>query len=280
MKKRLLSIFIFLAYIVTLIKVMVFKDIPTIRIGQLMLNFGGTTYDTHPANFVPFTTIVPYLLGDKGWIIAGINLVGNIIPLVPLGFLLPFLYRNMTWKKTLALGVVVGLTIETIQTILHVGIFDIDDVILNTLGVMIGYWSFLILAKWVRERNFINILIATILMIAVGAGAVYAIYPHGQPVVNPQVGAGGQNIQEGNVPKYGDLCGGTGGTGEITSKGDDTITIKSKAGKVQTLTLTPQTDIRNSTGPISASDLKIGDHVTVVVVDDKGTTTTVLVCSL
>lgn len=273
MKKHFISIFIFIAYIVPLIKVMVFKDIPTIKIGQLMLNFGGTDASGH-VNFVPFTTIVPYLLGYKGLIIAGVNLVGNIVPLVPIGFLLPFVYQNMTWKKSLACAVATGLAIEVMQTILRVGIFDIDDVILNALGVMIGYWAFIIITKWVRERKYINIFIAVVIIITAAAGAFYAIYPWGQPLVNPGVGAG-----EGEISQSGDLCGNTGGTGEIIGKGDNTITIKRQDGVVQTINLTAQTEIKNRAGLITESDLKIGDHVTIVTFDERMTATTILVCT-
>ena len=149
---QLIPACILLAYSAILIKVMVFKDVPTIRIGSLMLNFGGTDAG-HPANFVPFKTILPYLLGEKGLIIAGINLVGNIALLVPIGFFAPFVYRNMTWRKSLALAVAAGLVIEGMQVVFRVGIFDIDDVILNGLGVMIGYWAFTILAKRVRSMK-------------------------------------------------------------------------------------------------------------------------------
>src|SRR6185295_3859168 len=148
-----------------LIKVMVFKDIPTIRVGGLMLNFAGTNTG-HGPNFVPFTTIVPYLLGFKGWIIAGVNLVGNIALLVPIGFLVPFVYPNMTWKKSLVLGVVAGLSIEVMQTVLRVGIFDIDDCILNALGVLIGYWAFTILADWIRSRNYKRMIVAALTAVA------------------------------------------------------------------------------------------------------------------
>lgn len=111
-----------------------------------MLNFGGTDANGR-ANFLPFKTIVPYLLGDGGWIIAGINLVGNIAPLVPIGFLAPFVCRNMTWKKSLVLAVASGLAIEGMQVLFHVGIFDIDDVLLNALGVMVGYWIFTVFVR-------------------------------------------------------------------------------------------------------------------------------------
>jgi glycopeptide antibiotics resistance protein len=148
MKKRLISTFILIVYCAVLIKVMVFKDISIIRIGSLMLNFGGT--HEGPANFVPFKTILPYLLGEKGFIIAGINIVGNIVLLVPIGFLVPFVYLKMTWKKSFALAVAAGFAIEGMQEVLLVGIFDIDDVILNGVGVMVGYWGFTIFPKKVQ----------------------------------------------------------------------------------------------------------------------------------
>lgn len=133
------STFILAAYAALLVDVMVFKYLPTIRVGHLMLRFGGTD-GGHPANFMPFKTILPYLLGYKGWIIAGINLVGNVGLLVPVGFLAPFVFRHMTWKKALVLAIASGLAIEIMQGVFRVGIFDIDDVILNGLGVMAGYW--------------------------------------------------------------------------------------------------------------------------------------------
>src|SRR6267378_4259578 len=179
MKKNLISTFILIAYCAILIKIMVFKDIPTIRIGSLMLNFAGTNAG-HAPNFVPFKTIVPYLLGYKGWIIAGVNLVGNIALLVPIGFLVPFVHRNMTGKKSLALGVVSGLSIEVMQSVLRVGIFDIDDVILNALGVMIGYAAFAILANWIRSRHYKKMVVASL----VGVAATVALYGGVNPVVD------------------------------------------------------------------------------------------------
>ena len=151
------------AYTAILIKVMVFKDLPLIRIGSFMLNLGGT--HEGPPNILPFKTILPYLLGERGWLMAAINLAGNIALLVPVGLLAPFIYQRMSWKKALALAVAAGMAIEGMQIVLHVGIFDIDDVMLNGLGVMIGYWVFLMQAKWVRSGKFKNIIITAIVII-------------------------------------------------------------------------------------------------------------------
>ena len=273
MKKPVIATLLLIAYCAILIKVMVFKDIPPIRVGSLILNFAGTN-GGHAPNFVPFKTIVPYLLGFKGWIIAGVNLVGNIALLVPIGFLVPFVYRNMTWKNSLALGVMAGLAIEVMQSVLRVGIFDIDDVILNALGVVIGYSAFAILANWIRSRNYKKMVVASLVGVA-AAVALYGgvVYPTTHQPVNPAV------LDPPVEAQRGDLCGGTGGTGQIVSVDDRTMSIKRKDGMVQTLTLTDRTTIRTSAGPASASDLNVGDRVTVVVYDGK-TATTVLICTV
>lgn len=264
MKKRLLPTIIFLVYSAILVKVMVFKDIPPIKLGQLMLNFGGTDYG-RPANFIPFKTIFPYLLGDKGYIIAGINLAGNIAPLIPLGILFPFVYRNMTWKKSLAFAVVSALIIELMQVVLRVGIFDIDDVILNALGVMIGYWLFTL----VHARKYKTICITASILIAVAAATSYAIVADikNQPV-RPDVGVQHNRLekkQESKAPQSGDPCGGTGGNGIIVTVEKSTFIMKRKDdGKRQKVTLTKQASINTAAGIGSIADLKEDESVTLV----------------
>jgi len=76
-----------------------------------------------------------------------INLGGNIILFVPIGFLVPFVYQKMNWQKALALAVAAPLLIEGIQLVFRLGIFDIDDVILNALGIIVGYSLYRIILK-------------------------------------------------------------------------------------------------------------------------------------
>ena len=281
MKKRLISVLILLAYIALLIKVMVFKDIPTIHIGQLMLNFAGT--DTgHGPNFVPFTTIVPYLLGSKGLIIGGINIVGNIALLVPLGFLLPFVYPKITWKKSLLIAIASGLSIETMQTVLRVGIFDIDDVILNALGVMLGYGAFILFSKWVREKKYLRILIAAMVVIAAAATAFYFVYPWGQPLDQQAAQQYNQSLTtEGAAPQSVDPCNGTGGNGHVASISDDSFILTRKDGSSQTVYFSSQATIKTSAGLEPLSDLKAGEAVTLVGdlnQDGSFTVDTIVVC--
>ena len=286
MKKRLISTCILIAYSAVLIKVMVFKDISVIRIGSLMLNFGGT--HEGPANLMPFKTILPYLLGEKGFIIAVINLVGNVVLLIPLGFLAPFVHLKMTWKKSLALAAAAGLTIEGMQVVLHVGIFDIDDVILNGVGVMVGYWVFTILPKMVHSMKSKKIIITSIIIVSC-AVACFVVSFYQKSHLPVSFGLSAENSPsdrfdntKGGIPQNCDPCNGTGGTGQIVSVGNNTITIKRRDGVNQIIILTDQTRIRTSAGSIAESDLKLGDRVTVVVPsnnDGSMTATIVLVCN-
>ena len=120
---------------------MVFKYIPTVHVGHLILRFGGGVYGA--PNFIPFKTIMPYMLGEKGSIIDLVELLGNIVPLIPIGMIALRVFRGMNWRMALLLAVATGLAIESLQVILHVGVFDVDDVMLNALGVMLGYWIIL-----------------------------------------------------------------------------------------------------------------------------------------
>lgn len=70
---------------------------------------------------------------------------------------------------------------------------------------------------------------------------------------------------EGEIPQSGDLCGGTGGNGQIVSIGNKSFTIKrNDNGSNQIIHLTDKATIETSTGPVSLSNLKKGDRVTLV----------------
>jgi uncharacterized membrane protein (UPF0127 family) len=88
---------------------------------------------------------------------------------------------------------------------------------------------------------------------------------------------------EGAIPQSGDLCGGTGGNGQIVSVGNNSFTLKrNDDGSNQIINLTSQATIETSAGPASLSDLKIGDRVTLVGVpnpDGSFTADTVVVCN-
>ena len=87
----------------------------------------------------------------------------------------------------------------------------------------------------------------------------------------------------GEIPQSGDLCGGTGGNGQIVSVGNNEFTMKrNDDGSNQVVHLTNQATIKTSAGSVSLSDLKIGYRVTLVGgpnPDGSFTADTVVVCN-
>ena len=68
------------------------------------------------------------------------NIILNILMFVPFGFLLPFISKKFqTFWKTYLAGFAFTLLIEVVQLVLRRGIFELDDLMNNTVGAMIGY---------------------------------------------------------------------------------------------------------------------------------------------
>ena len=100
---------------------------------------------TQQLNLVPFRTLRLFAgLLDSGVrshiYMAVINLGGNVIMFIPLGFLLPrvFAKLNRFWKVLLITTLIIT-AVEIIQLLTLVGSCDIDDLILNVIGAAMGY---------------------------------------------------------------------------------------------------------------------------------------------
>lgn len=148
MAKRLIAAFSLVAYSAVLVRLLVFKNV-LVQLGPLRFKFDQ---QAGQANFWPFKTISSYLFDEHVRLIAIINLIGNVALFTPIGFLVPFVYRRMTWQRSVALGVAAGLAIEGMEAAFHTGVFDVDDLILNAFGVVIGYWMFAISFKQAPSR--------------------------------------------------------------------------------------------------------------------------------
>lgn len=72
-----------------------------------------------------------------------INVVGNVAVFIPFGFALPLLFeKTQGFVRVMILSFSTSLLAETMQLILRVGCFDVDDLLLNTVGGCIGYLLF------------------------------------------------------------------------------------------------------------------------------------------
>lgn len=93
-------------------------------------------------NLIPFSTITSYITGISNYKIDVwfFNLFGNVLAFMPMGFLLPLIFNKLRSAKAITITTFITSTIlEVIQLISKLGITDIDDVILNTLGGLLGY---------------------------------------------------------------------------------------------------------------------------------------------
>ncbi len=104
-------------------------------------------------NLIPFrsmSTQIKYI--TQWWALK--NLLGNIIPFIPFGFLLPIAYKK--FSSTISVfftGLASILLIEIFQFLTKLGTFDVDDIILNMIGIVCGYLMFLVIKRlFVRDE--------------------------------------------------------------------------------------------------------------------------------
>lgn len=107
----------------------------------------GRTYEQrrYSYNLKPFKEIARFWNSREslGFAAAFINIAGNILCFVPFGAILPVLNRPARkFPVILFLSFEFSLLVECTQLILRVGSFDVDDLILNTLGGLLGYLAF------------------------------------------------------------------------------------------------------------------------------------------
>ena len=104
----------------------------------------GRTYSerAYHYNLVPFHEIKRFIQYYEvlGMPAVLLNLAGNVAAFVPFGFFLPvFSERCRRFANTVFYSLELSLLVELIQLITKVGSFDVDDIILNTLGGAVGY---------------------------------------------------------------------------------------------------------------------------------------------
>lgn len=100
-------------------------------------------------NLLPLVYMVDYEIVKE----AIINFVGNTLMFVPVGIVYPIVYKRLnTHIKIIAAGVGFSLAIEILQLPFYDRVSDIDDLILNSLGYVLGYFIYLGV-KRIKNRN-------------------------------------------------------------------------------------------------------------------------------
>lgn len=128
---KIITIILFAVYVLALCYFLFFAE-----------NFGRSDTSAFHYNFVPLKEISRYLTYYQtigiGRVI--LNLLGNVIAFIPMGMLLPMMFSSkMKGFTVILLSLELSIVVEVLQLFTRVGSCDVDDVILNTLGGIVGY---------------------------------------------------------------------------------------------------------------------------------------------
>jgi len=101
-------------------------------------------------NLIPLISYFDY--GENSYLMekAALNIL-NVVLFFPVGLLLGCGFRGMTWRKTLAFGIGLSVTIELLQLIFKRGLCETDDVIHNVVGCLIGYGLYKAIARLIHD---------------------------------------------------------------------------------------------------------------------------------
>lgn len=141
----------FMIYVLCLFQVVTFED-PAVGY--------------HSNNLTLFKEIMRYSFGSRLFIK---NVIGNLVMFVPYGIFVSILAKlDSKWQALFLVGFA-SVTVETTQ--LAIGrVFDVDDIFLNIIGGMIGYFIYFVIEKignrgpaWLRSRVALNIFVSILL---------------------------------------------------------------------------------------------------------------------
>lgn len=114
--------------------------------------------------FLKSIILVPFIFNNPGYI-SNPQMILNIILSVPFGFGISYV-KNINSRKLIIYGLSFGIAIETLQMIISMmlgfvyRVVDINDVIFNCIGVVLGYLIFVMLSKLLlklfSKEDFVN----------------------------------------------------------------------------------------------------------------------------
>ncbi len=137
---RILCIILFGLYIALLVYFLFFAEM----LGRTNIN------RTYHYNLIPFKEIKRFIIYREQLGTAAVfsNLAGNILIFTPFGFLLPTMSRKLrSFFRVTLLSMELSLVVECVQLVTKTGSCDIDDLLLNTIGGILGYAAYAVVQR-------------------------------------------------------------------------------------------------------------------------------------
>ncbi|MDN9379151.1 VanZ family protein [Clostridioides difficile] len=161
---------IFFVYILMIIRIILVRDVPI---------YASSKGTFRTVNLIPFYTIYQFIVDSNiDFMKATINIIENIGIFIPMGIFLPIVCKNLNKKTIIITIILVSLAFELTQYIFALGSSDIDDVILNSLGGIIGITIYINMNKlFPNDIKRFKVIIATSLILGViGLGVISKNY--------------------------------------------------------------------------------------------------------
>ena len=145
--EELLSL-IFVIYILMVFQIVTYQDV---------ISYGN--------NFIPFKELTRYSFGSNLFFK---NIIGNILLFIPYGFFASYYLRLEKKRSAFFLILIVSLAIECVQLVIG-RCFDVDDILLNIIGGMIGYYVYYFLNKITNKmsKNTISTILTCIIIVLI-----------------------------------------------------------------------------------------------------------------
>lgn len=144
-RHRKLGFVLFVLYLVLLTYFLFFAE----ELGRSPDARAGYSYNLELFKEIRRFYVYREVLGYRAVIL---NIFGNMAAFMPFGFFLPMIWKRMNrWYTTTLMSFTMSLCVETTQLVTKVGSFDVDDLLLNTIGGLAGYVIFC-LAEGVWKR--------------------------------------------------------------------------------------------------------------------------------
>jgi glycopeptide antibiotics resistance protein len=141
---------VFICYILLLIKILLLSRLSHTELRSI--------------NVIPFHSIKEYIFSSSDTIkrFAFGNVIGNIVIFIPLGTYLSLFKNDKRVIPNLLIIFIVSLFVEIIHWLLGIGASDIDDIILNCLGGLIGILGYKLLLFILRDEKKVHTAITII----------------------------------------------------------------------------------------------------------------------
>lgn len=105
----------------------------------MFLGMGRFQYEDNLITVEPIFSTIKFIQGAKSWKEIVIIVIGNIVMFIPFGFL-GWIFPKLVSLKSLIFTFISTITIvEALQYFTRMGIFEVDDILLNTFGVYLGW---------------------------------------------------------------------------------------------------------------------------------------------